>query len=179
MFFLAFSFWNLVGAGLFGFLINPPLSLYYMQGLNLTPLHGHTALFGVYGMLGVGLVLFCLRGMKPELVWDERILKGSFWCFNVGLALMALLTLLPMGTLQLLAAIDHGYWYARSEQFMQQPIIELLVWLRVPGDTIFSVGAVLLTWFVASLWLRPRREPHEIKTAKEETAETRGARAAA
>jgi len=49
----------------------------------------------------------------------------------------------------------------------------------VPGDTIFSVGAVLLTWFVASLWLRPRREPHEIKTAKEETAETRGARAAA
>jgi nitric oxide reductase subunit B len=33
-------------AGLFGFLINPPLPLYYMQGLNLTPLHGHTALFG-------------------------------------------------------------------------------------------------------------------------------------
>jgi nitric oxide reductase subunit B len=178
MFFLAVSFWNIVGAGLFGFLINPPLSLYYMQGLNLTPLHGHTALFGVYGMLGIGLVLFCLRGMKPELVWDERILKGSFWCFNIGLALMALLTLLPLGTLQLLAAIDHGYWYARSEQFMQQPIVELLVWMRVPGDTIFSVGALLLVWFVASLWLRPRREPHEIKTAKEEAAETHEARGA-
>jgi nitric oxide reductase subunit B len=177
-FFLAVSFWNLVGAGLFGFLINPPLSLYYMQGLNLTPLHGHAALFGVYGMLGIGLVLFCLRGMKPELVWDERILKGSFWCFNIGLVLMALLTLLPMGTLQLLAAIDHGYWYARSEQFMQQPIIELLVWMRVPGDTIFSVGALLLVWFVASLWLRPRREPHEIKTAKDEAEDTREARAA-
>jgi nitric oxide reductase subunit B len=176
-FFLAVSFWNLVGAGLFGFLINPPLSLYYMQGLNLTPLHGHTALFGVYGMLGIGLVLFCLRGMKPELVWDERILKGSFWCFNIGLALMALLTLLPMGTLQLLAAIDHGYWYARSEQFMQQPIIELLVWMRVPGDTIFSIGALLLVWFVASLWLRPRREPHELKTAAEEAAESRAAQA--
>ena len=178
MFFLAVSFWNLVGAGLFGFLINPPLSLYYMQGLNLTPLHGHTALFGVYGMLGIGLVLFCLRGMLPELVWDERILKGAFWCFNVGLAMMALFTLLPMGTLQLLAAIDEGYWYARSAEFMQQPIIELLVWMRVPGDTIFAVGSLLLTWFIASLWLRPRREPHEVKTAAEEKEATKRARAA-
>ena len=60
-FFVSVAFWNLVGAGLFGFLINPPISLYYVQGLNLTPVHGHTALFGVYGMLGLGLTLFCLR----------------------------------------------------------------------------------------------------------------------
>src|SRR3546814_424953 len=108
MFFLAVAFWNIVGAGLLGFLINPPLSLYYMQGLNLTPLHAHTALFGVYGMLGVGLVLFCLRGMLPNLIWNEGVLKTSFWCFNIGLALMALLTLLQLGPLQLTAAIDKG-----------------------------------------------------------------------
>ena len=128
-----------------------------MQGLNLTPLHGHTALFGVYGMLGIGLVLFCLRGMRPDLKWDERPLKISFWCFNVGLAMMALLTLLPLGTMQLLAAIDQGYWYARSHEFMQQPIVDLLVWMRVPGDVIFSVGAVSLAWFVTRLWIAPRR----------------------
>jgi len=178
-FFIAVSFWNLVGAGLFGFLINPPLSLYYMQGLNLTPLHGHTALFGVYGMLGIGLVLFCLRGMMPELVWNEKLLKGSFWCFNIGLALMAALTLLPLGTLQLLAAIDQGYWYARSAEFMQQPIVDLLVWLRVPGDTIFAVGALLLTWFIASLWLRPRREPYEVSTEGSATAGEAGSAKAA
>ncbi len=176
-FFIAVSFWNLVGAGLFGFLINPPLSLYYMQGLNLTPLHGHTALFGVYGMLGIGLVLFCLRGMLPELVWNEKLLKGAFWCFNIGLALMAALTLLPLGTLQLLAAIDQGYWYARSAEFMQQPIVDLLVWMRVPGDTVFAVGSLVLTWFIASLWLRPRRDPEEIPTAAEEAEATREARA--
>ncbi len=169
MFFLAVAFWNLVGAGLFGFLINPPLSLYYMQGLNLTPLHGHTALFGVYGMLGVGLVLFCLRGMKPDLVWNETLLRVSFWAFNIGLAMMAVLTLLPLGVLQLLAAINEGYWYARSEAFMQQPIVELLVWMRVPGDVVFSIGALALALFVASLWLRPRREPPEL--AEETTAE--------
>jgi nitric oxide reductase subunit B len=156
MFFLAVAFWNLVGAGLLGFLINPPLSLYYMQGLNLTPLHGHTALFGVYGMLGIGLVLFCLRGLKPELIWNERLLKTSFWSFNLGLALMAGLTLLPIGTLQLLAAIDHGYWYARSADFMQQPLIDFLVWMRVPGDIVFSIGALTLTWFVLGLWLMPK-----------------------
>ena len=158
-FFVAVAFWNLVGAGLFGFLINPPLSLYWMQGLNLTPLHGHTALFGVYGMLGIGLVLFCLRGLKPGLVWSERLLSTTFWSLNIGLALMALLTLLPLGTLQLLAAIEHGYWYARSAEFMQQPIIEFLVWLRVPGDTIFSIGAVTFAWFVLRLWVGPKSSP--------------------
>jgi len=159
MFFIAVSFWNLVGAGLFGFLINPPLSLYYMQGLNLTPLHGHTALFGVYGMLGIALMLFCLRGLRGQMVWDTKPLKVAFWCLNIGLVLMALLTLLPLGTMQLLAAIEHGYAHARSAEFMQQPIVEMLVWMRVPGDTIFSIGAVALAWFVLRLWIAPRRDP--------------------
>ena len=158
-FFIAVSFWNLVGAGLFGFLINPPLPLYYMQGLNLTPNHGHTALFGVYGMLGIGLMLFCLRGLKPDVVWNEKLLKTSFWSLNIGLAGMSLLTLLPLGILQLSAALEHGYWYARSAEFMQQPIVDMLVWMRVPADTLFSVGALSLVWFVASLWVAPRREP--------------------
>jgi nitric oxide reductase subunit B len=129
-----------------------------MQGLNLTPLHGHTALFGVYGMLGVGLLLFCLRGLKPEAAWNESLLRVAFWGLNIGLSLMALLTLLPLGTLQLFASIEHGYAYARSAEFMQQPIVDLLVWLRMIGDIIFSIGALSLAVFVAGLWLAPRRE---------------------
>jgi nitric oxide reductase subunit B len=157
LFFIAVSFWNLVGAGLFGFLINPPLSLYYMQGLNLTPTHGHTALFGVYGMLGIGLMLFCLRGLKPNVVWNEKLLKASFWALNLGLAGMAAFTLLPLGILQLSAALKHGYWYARSADFMQQPIVDMLVWMRVPSDTLFSVGALALAWFVFRLWVAPKK----------------------
>lgn len=157
VFFLAVSFWNLVGAGLFGFLINTPLALYYMQGLNLTPLHGHTALFGVYGMLGLGLMLLCLRGLKPYVLWNEGWLRGSFWTLNIGLSLMALLTLLPLGVLQLSAALEHGYWYARSAEFMDQAIVHLLIWMRMPGDTIFAVGALLFAWFVLRLWILPTR----------------------
>ena len=158
MFFIAVSFWNLVGAGLFGFLINPPVSLYYMQGLNLTALHGHTALFGVYGMLGIALVLFCLRGLRGQMAWDTKVLKLSFWSLNIGLALMGVLTLLPLGTMQLLAAIEHGYWYSRSAEFMQKPVVELLIWMRMPGDIIFSIGALALAWFVLRLWVAPKRE---------------------
>ena len=156
-FFLAVSFWNLVGAGVFGFLVNTPIALYYMQGLNLTPLHGHTALFGVYGMLGLGLMLFCLRGLKPDAVWDEGRLRASFWALNIGLSLMGLLTLLPLGVLQLNAALEHGYAYARSAEFMGQPLIHLLIWMRVPGDSIFAIGALLIALFVARLWIVPRR----------------------
>ena len=158
LFFIAVSFWNLVGAGLFGFLINPPVSLYYMQGLNLTPLHGHTALFGVYGMLGIALMLFCLRGLRGQMAWDSRPLKLAFWGMNLGLVMMALFTLLPLGVMQLLATIEHGYAYARSAEFMQQPIVEMLVWARVPGDTVFSVGALSLAWFVLRQWVAPVRE---------------------
>ncbi len=150
-FFVAVAFWNMVGAGLFGFLINPPISLYYVQGLNLTPLHGHTALFGVYGMLGLGLTLFCLRALNPGRGWKQGALKLSFWTLNIGLALMSLLSLLPVGLLQAWASIQHGTWYARSAEFMQSGSMQTLRWMRVPGDIVFSIGAAAFAWFVLGL----------------------------
>jgi nitric oxide reductase subunit B len=155
MFFLAVAFWNLVGAGVFGFLINPPLALYYMQGLNTTPLHGHTALFGVYGMLGIGLMLFCLRGLDYRKAWSNRLLATAFWSLNVGLAAMALLSLLPYGLMQVWASVTHGLWYARSAEFIQQPVMDFLIWMRMPGDLIFMVGVACIVLFVAGLaWPR-------------------------
>jgi nitric oxide reductase subunit B len=150
-FFVAVSFWNLVGAGLFGFLINPPVALYYMQGLNLTPVHGHTALFGVYGMLGIGLMLFCLRALRPADVWREGALKLSFWTLNGGLGLMVVLSLLPIGVLQTVASVERGTWWARSAEFMQTPLMSTLRWLRGPGDVLFGIGVVSLVWFVVGL----------------------------
>ncbi len=73
--------------GLFGFFINPPIALYYMQGLNTSPVHGHTALFDVYGMLHMGLMLFCLRALRPGRVWKDKPLAMSFWSVNTGLML--------------------------------------------------------------------------------------------
>ncbi len=165
-FFVAVAFWNLVGAGLFGFLINPPIALYYMQGLNTTPVHGHTALFGVYGMLGIGLMLFCLKGLTGHRVWRTGALSYAFWSINIGLALMVLLSLLPVGLLQTWASVDRGMWYARSAEFMQTPLMNNLRWLRVIGDTIFATGVVALGYFVLGLktgWsLRPESSDLEL-----------------
>lgn len=149
--FIAVAFWNLVGAGIFGFLINPPIALYYMQGLNTTPVHGHTALFGVYGMLGIGLMLFALKGMASRNVWKTRAIKFAFWSINIGLALMVLISILPIGLAQTWASVKYGFWYARSAEFMQQPAMDTLRWLRVIGDTIFAVGVLVLGYFILGL----------------------------
>jgi nitric oxide reductase subunit B len=150
-FFVAVALWNFVGAGLFGFMINPPIALYYVQGLNLTPVHGHTALFGVYGMLGLGLMLFCLRALKPGLRWKERPLAIAFWSINLGLAFMVLLSMLPVGLMQAWASVEFGTWYARSSEFLQTPLLTRLRWMRMFGDTLFAFGALVLGWFVLGL----------------------------
>jgi len=155
--FVAVGFWNTVGAGLLGFAINPPASLYYVQGLNMTAAHGHAALFGVYGMLGIGLMLFCLRGLYPRHLHADRLLKPAFWGLNVGLAMMVFLSLLPAGIYQAYASITQGLWFARSAEVIHSPVMQALVWLRVPGDIVFAVGGVLLAVYAARL-LRRRAE---------------------
>jgi nitric oxide reductase subunit B len=157
-FFVAVAFWNLVGAGLFGFMINPPIALYYMQGLNTTPVHGHAALFGVYGMLGIGLMLFTLRGIRPDIEWNEKPLKWSFWLINFGLFAMVVISLLPVGLMQTWASVEHGYWYARSAEFLQTSTMQTLRWLRAFGDTLFAIGALILVYFVFHLSLRFKKK---------------------
>jgi nitric oxide reductase subunit B len=162
-FFVGVAFWNLVGAGLFGFMINPPLALYYMQGLNTTPVHGHAALFGVYGLLALGLVLVVARHLTRERAWRERWLGVSFWAMNVGLALMIALSLLPVGLAQTWASVEHGLWYARSADFLQLPWMVTLRWLRIVGDTVFLAGTLALVWFLLGLWLGWSYEPERKK----------------
>jgi len=168
--FVGVAFWNLVGAGLFGFLINPPISLYYLQGLNTTPVHAHTALFGVYGLLSIGLVLLVARVLSGQRAWRERPLAIAFWGMNVGLGLMVLLSLLPVGLAQGYASVETGLWYARSAEFLQQPWLQTLRWLRMVGDTVFLVGAGALIWFLLGLvtgWSYHAREESAALTASE------------
>ncbi|MEO6063075.1 MAG: nitric-oxide reductase large subunit [Thermoflexales bacterium] len=147
-FFSAVLVWNLIGAGLFGFFINPPLALYYMQGLNTTATHAHAALFGVYGMLGIGLTLFCMRGLSDPSRWSNQLLKTSFWCLNIGLAMMVFLSLFPQGLFQTYQSFTRGYAYARSADVIHSPLMQALVWARVPGDLVFTVGVVAFTIFM-------------------------------
>ena len=154
--FVAVGFWNLVGAGLLGFAINPPAALYYVQGLNMTPAHGHAALFGVYGMLGIGLMLFCLRGLFERNRHADRILAPAFWGLNAGLAMMVFMSLLPAGIYQAWHSVTTGLWYARSTEIVHSGVMETLVWMRVPGDIVFAAGAGLLAVDALLLLRRPK-----------------------
>lgn len=150
-YFIAMCFWNFLGAGIFGFAINPPIALYYIQGLNTTAVHGHAALFGVYGILGIGLILFVLRGLYPDREWNDKLLGWSFWLINIGLLVMLVGSLLPIGILQAVESIQNGYWSARSMEFMQTDTMQAIRWLRVPGDSLLAIGELLLIYFIIGL----------------------------
>ncbi|PIK14788.1 nitric-oxide reductase large subunit [Halobacteriovorax sp. JY17] len=141
-FFVGVAFWNLVGAGVFGFLINPPIALYYLQGLNTTAVHAHGATFGVYGMLSLGLVLLIVQTCFQEKEWNSKLMNYSFWGLNLGLGLMIVMSLLPIGLIQFQASLEHGLWFARSSEVMQTDLIQNLRWMRAVGDTIFAMGGI-------------------------------------
>ncbi|MGY2261914.1 nitric-oxide reductase large subunit [Pseudomonas sp. SDO55104_S430] len=161
-FFIATAFWNMLGAGVFGFLINPPISLYYIQGLNTTPLHAHAALFGVYGSLALGFSLLILRYLRPNLQFNDRLMSTGFWWLNGGLMLMIVTSLLPIGILQFYASASQGLWYARSEEFMQQDLLQTLRWVRTFGDIVFLVGAFAVIWQIAGGLLFSSRHPRTV-----------------
>jgi nitric oxide reductase subunit B len=182
MFLVAVGFWNFLGAGIFGFLINLPIISYYQIGTALTANHGHAAMMGVYGMLAAGLAVFCLRYLIPEERWPERAAKLSFWSLNVGLAWMCFATLFPLGILQLYESVSNGYYEARTLEYITNPTNALIEWLRLPGDVVFIVGGVLPLLYICYLGVRrtvPRitmEEPEDILFTEITEPETTGPR---
>jgi nitric oxide reductase subunit B len=171
-FFIATCGWNLIGAGVFGFLINPPIVLYYSQGLNTTPIHAHSALYGVYGSLAIALMLFALREITPDRAWAEKTLNASFWWINSGLVMMMVFGLIPNGFYQLVQSVNHGTWYARSAAVISSPWMQWTVWLRIPGDVVFSVGAVMLMYCVGRSLIGIFQQPTQARPAELLRAET-------
>jgi nitric oxide reductase subunit B len=160
MFLVSVGFWNFLGAGIFGFLVNLPIVSYYEIGTALTANHGHAAMMGVYGMLALGLAMFCQRYMIPTEKWPEKWAKVCFWSTNIGLAWMCFATLLPLGILQLYESVDKGYFEARELKFLTNDTNSVLEWLRLPGDMIFIVGGAGSALYIAYLAIR-----HSVKRA--------------
>lgn len=168
-FLMAVGFWNVVGAGLFGFLINLPIVSYFEAGTMLTPNHGHTAMMGVFGMLAVALVVFALRQVARDDEWlrVEPYIRLSFWGLNLGLAMMVVSYFLPGGILQLLDVLQHGYWHARSPEFIHSPTMHFIEWLRLPADLVFiGLGVIPLLIAAGSVYARLIGQPSLVSLAK-------------
>ncbi|NHN42773.1 cytochrome B [Halorubellus sp. JP-L1] len=143
MFIVASGVWNFVGAGVLGFFINLPLINYYEHGTYLTVGHAHAAMFGAFGFLALGMVTYMLQISIEPSRWDGSWLRAAFWCWNVGLALMVFVSVLPVGFLQLEVAFTESYAAARSLAFYDQPIVQNLFWARLPGDTLIILGTTI------------------------------------
>jgi len=143
MFLISVGFWNFLGAGVFGFLVNTPIVSYYEHATYLTSNHGHAALMGVYGMLAVAAVLFSTRYLMTIEAWSDKLAATSFWGLNIGLLLMLILNIFPAGVIQMIASYEHGFFYARSYEFIHSQLFQMFTWLRIVGDLTFVIAGVL------------------------------------
>jgi nitric oxide reductase subunit B len=158
-FLMAVGFWNFVGAGIFGFLINLPIVSYFEVGTILTPNHGHAAMMGVFGMLAMALAVLVLRQTSDDASWPgiEKYVRLSFFGTNIGLAMMLALSLFPGGVLQMWDVMQHGYWHARSLDYTASSTARTLEWMRLPGDLVFIfLGAVPFAIAAIKGWLHVR-----------------------
>ncbi|WML45052.1 cbb3-type cytochrome c oxidase subunit I [Neobacillus sp. PS3-40] len=160
-FLISVAIWNLVGAGVMGFLINLPAVSYFEHGQFLTAAHGHASMMGVYGMFAIAVLLYSLRSIvKPE-AWNDKWIKVSCILLNIGLAGMVFLSLLPIGYMQIKEAFNHGYAASRASSFLKQDIVQtLLIWRAVP-DTIFLIGVIILVVFSLKALFNLRKPTHK------------------
>ena len=168
MFLMAVGFWNFLGAGVFGFLVNLPIVSYYEIGTALTANHAHASMMGVYGFMALALGMFALRYLVPADKWPEKLAKTSFWSLNIGLAWMCFATLLPLGILQLRYSVSTGYFEARQLTYVTNSVNTIIEWGRMPGDLIFIIGGVLPYLYIAFLGLRNWRRGRTVDTFAED-----------
>lgn len=170
LFILGVNFWNILGAGVFGSLINLPIVNYYEHATYLTGNHAHAAMFGVKGNIALGGMLFCAQHLLPKAAWNAKLVRTSFWSLNGGIALMMLLDLFPVGLYQLMIVFNEGLWYARSQEILTGTVWKTLTYFRSIGGTLFIVGGVLpLMWFFVSRAGQLRSETPQLEQEGEWT----------
>jgi nitric oxide reductase subunit B len=102
-------------------------------------------MMGVFGMLGIGLIVFVIRQTVDEALWRnlEKYIRIGFWGLNGGLMMMVVMSLFPAGILQLVDVLENGYWHARSLAYTGGNFARLLEWFRMPGDLVFIMFGVV------------------------------------
>ena len=149
MFLIAVGFWNFLGAGVFGFLINLPIVSYYEIGTQFTANHAHGAMMGVYGMLAIGLLHVrgaLLHPARPQqrtghedLVLEPEHRPGCDALREPG----------PDRHAAALRQLPERLLARREPAFFQEPLIRAIEWLRLPGDLLFIVGGILPVVYLA------------------------------
>merc|ERR1712169_144669 len=137
LFLLGVNFWNVLGAGLMGSMINLPVINYYEHATFFTGGHAHGAMFGVKGNMGLASILYCVQHVVEPEDWCPNLVRTAFWSMNGGIALMMVLSMLPTGLYQFYQNIHYGMWYARSGVIVEDEMIQNLAKMRSVGGNLF------------------------------------------
>lgn len=161
LFILGVNFWNIFGAGVLGSLINLPIINYFEHATYMTGNHAHAAMFGVKGNIALAGVLFCCQHLILQDGWNPKLVKTSFWMMNIGLALMMFMALFPAGLYQIGIIFEQGYWAARTQEVLTGEVFKTFITFRGLGITIFSIGMLMMVWFIITrmAFLRPETDP--------------------
>merc|ERR1712000_614334 len=159
LFLLGVNFWNVLGAGLMGSMINLPVINYYEHATFFTGGHAHGAMFGVKGNIALASILYCVQHVVEPEDWCPNLVRTAFWSMNGGIALMMVLSMLPTGLYQFYQNIHYGLWYARSGQIVEDPLIQNLAKMRSVGGNLFVwFGLCPYAWFIFTRWFMMKEE---------------------
>ncbi len=136
-----------VGAGILGFTMTFALTNVWSHGTWVTPAHAHLALFGTFGMLGIGAAYYAVPLMRGLTDYDQRVGKLSFWLLFIGMLGMAFAFALG-GTVQVFVYRTLGLDWFGGDVFPAMSLFKILV--PVFG-VIFSVGTITVVYDLLTL----------------------------
>ncbi|HRO26528.1 MAG TPA: cbb3-type cytochrome c oxidase subunit I, partial [Luteimonas sp.] len=139
-----------VGAGILGFTMTFALTNVWSHGTWVTPSHGHLALFGTFGMLGIAAAYYAVPLMRGVANFDERLGRLAFWLVFIGMLGMAFAFALG-GTVQVFAYRTLGLDWFGGDIFPAMQFFKILV--PVFGG-IFSIGALLIAYDLITVGYR-------------------------
>ena len=139
-----------IGAGILGFSMTFALTNVWSHGTWVTPGHGHLALFGTFGMLGIAAAYFALPIMRKVNNYDQRLGKLGFWLLLVGMLGIAFAFNLG-GTVQIYVYRILGLDWFGGDVSRAMGVFKLL--LPMFG-LVFAVGTLVVTYDLITLGRR-------------------------
>jgi nitric oxide reductase subunit B len=156
---------ELVGAGILGFVMTFAKTNVWSHGTWVTAGHGHLALFGTFGMLGIGAAYWIVPILRKVTNFDQRPGKLGFWLVFTGILGLAL-SFSYGGTVEIYVYRILGLHWFGGDVSPAMYVFKLLLPLC---GFVFAVGAAVLIYDLITLGQRTVAEPQGIAASEQQS----------
>ncbi len=141
-----------VGAGILGFSMTFALTNVWSHGTWVTPSHAHLALFGTFGMLGLGAAYYAVPAVRNLRNFDQRLGKLGFWLVFASILGVAFAFAIG-GTMQVYVYRTLGLDWFGGDVFPMMSLYKLLLPLF---GLVFLLGAGIIAFDLMTMGARAR-----------------------